>query len=223
MKPEKPLRFTLDVISHPTTLSTIQSVIDSHGILSLPTETFYALSGSVFDTQALQLVRDIKQQPQGKPLLVLIGNRSQLSSLVSSISSAASLLMNRFWPGPLTLIFPAQEHLSALLTGGTGTIGIRLLETGPVSALLNQIGPVTGTSANRSGHPPPNTAQAVVESLGNAVDILFDQGPTPGGQPSTIVDTREPVQCVREGPISFEEVLTALSQAGEGRSFGKRG
>lgn len=194
------------------TLSTIRSVIDAHGVLVLPTETFYALSASVLDVQALQRVRTIKQQPRGKPLLILIGNLSQLSSLVSSIPPAAQILIEQFWPGPLTLVLPAQEHVAEELTGGTHTVGIRLLGPGPVSNLLSQIGPVTGTSANRSGHTPPQVAQAVVETLGMEIDILIEQELPSGDQPSTIVDASGPIRCLREGPISFEQVLAALAQ-----------
>ena len=220
VKFKKPLRYTLQDISLPETLSTTQSVIDAHGVLAVPTESFYALACSAFDEQALQRVREIKHQPPGKPLLVLIGDVDQLSSLVSSIPPAAQILMDRFWPGPLTLIVPSQDMLSEKLTGGTSTVAVRLLGPGPVGMLLSRIGPVTGTSANRSGCPPPQTAQAVIDGLGNEVDILFDLGTAPGGSPSTIVDTREPIRCLREGPISFEEVLTALAQAGHAGTQG---
>ncbi len=205
------LRIPLEALSQPATTSRIQSVVAAHGVLALPTETFYALSASVFDLQALQRLRKIKEQPKGKPLLLLIGNISQLSLLVSSIPSAAQTLMDQFWPGPLTLVFPAQPHLHHEVTGGTSSIGIRLLAPGPVSRLLEQIGPVTGTSANRSGHPPPQQAQRVMETFGEDIDLILEQELPPGNQPSTLIDTREPVRYLREGPISFDQVRAALT------------
>ena len=123
--------------------------------------------------------------------------------------------MAAFWPGPLTLILPALDHLPRLLTGGTGTIGVRQPRQPLVCRLMATLGlPVTGTSANRSGQEALTTAAAVAREFGAGVDLILEAGPCPGGLPSTIVDvTGVPPRLVRAGAIPaarLKEVIPDL-------------
>lgn len=189
-------------------------VLRRSGVIAIPTETFYALGASISDEVAIRRVIAIKGRPQGQPILALIADRAQLTVLVGAITSAAVTLMDRFWPGPLTLIFPAAPLLPKVLTAGTGSVGIRQSAHGGLASLLRLVGPLTGTSANRSGEPPARTAEVVQTTLGSEVDLILDGGSAAGGLPSTIVDTVGPIRLLREGPISRQEIEAALHMAG---------
>jgi L-threonylcarbamoyladenylate synthase len=120
--------------------------------------------------------------------------------------------MARFWPGPLTLILPARPELPDLVTGGTGTVGVRQPRQPLICRWLAALGlPVTGTSANRAGREPLTLAAEVAREFGGAVDLILDAGPCPGGLPSTIVDvTATPPRLVRAGAINKEELVKII-------------
>jgi len=184
------------------------------GVLAMPTDSFYALGASAHDDAAVRRVCAIKGERARKPILVLIADRSQLAGLVERVPPAAEALMDRFWPGPLTIVFPAAPHLPAALTAGTGTIGVRQPAHPMLQRLLRETGPLTGTSANRSGAEPARTAQDVEDALGNDVDLIVDGGPSPGPLPSTVVETVSAVRVLREGPIRHAAIVAALAEAG---------
>ncbi|NKB82205.1 MAG: threonylcarbamoyl-AMP synthase [Nitrospirales bacterium] len=184
------------------------------GVLAIPTESFYGLAASVTQPEAVSRVATTKQRSLSKPLLVLIGDVSQLHGLVATVPSAAEILIEHFWPGPLTMIFPAASQLAVALTGGTSTIAIRQPGHPALLALLRIVGPVTGTSANRSGFPPPRTASAVQDVLGDSLDLILDHGPTRGGKPSTLFRVDDSLQVVREGPITRTDIHAVLASAG---------
>lgn len=190
-------------------------VIQGGGIAAVPTETYYGLAVNPFDPRAVDRLLAVKGRGDGKPILLLIGDRAQLSALVQEVPPMASPLMDAFWPGPLTLLFAAHPSLPPNLTAGTGTIGVRLSSCLPLVELLQQVGPLTGTSANRSGSPPARTAGEVQELLGDDVDVIVDAGATIGGLPSTVVDARDhPVRVVRDGPISRQMLQNVLQTRG---------
>ncbi|HEX2056447.1 MAG TPA: Sua5/YciO/YrdC/YwlC family protein, partial [Nitrospiraceae bacterium] len=112
------------------------------------------------------------------------------------------------------IVFPAHRSLPARLTGGTGTVGIRLPDLPLLRRVLVQVGPVTGTSANRTDQPPLCTAEAVSAELGADVDLILDAGRTPGGIPSTVIDARASIQIVREGAVSRTVLADRLHRAG---------
>jgi L-threonylcarbamoyladenylate synthase len=112
--------------------------------------------------------------------------------------------MQACWPGPLTLVFRAAAEVPAVLTAGTGTIGVRLPASRDALRVLEVLGgPLTGTSANRTGEPPATTADKVEGAFGAEIDLIVNGGPTPGGLPSTVVDTTvSPPRLIREGRVS---------------------
>src|SRR6266705_2680954 len=179
-------------------------VVREGGVIAFPTETFYGLGASPFNARVVQRVFDLKGRAlKTAPILVLIRSRTELETLVSEITPTAERLIETYWPGPLTLIFRASDSVPSVLTAGTGTIGIRLSAHADVQHLLAAVGgPLTGTSANRSGHPPATTAAEVDRTVGMDVDLILNGGETPGGLPSTVVDTTvTPPRLVREGCI----------------------
>ncbi len=192
-------------------------IVYGGGIIAFPTDTFYGLGACPFDARAVQRIVELKERSRRvAPILVLIRSRADLSALVGEITPAAERLMEVYWPGPLTLVFRAAKAAPAMLTAGTGTIGVRLPAHSDVQRVLEAVGgPLTGTSANRSGRPPATTADDVERALGDDVDAILNGGATPGGLPSTVVDTTvTPPRVIREGRVpmaSLRSVLTVLA------------
>ena len=188
----------------------MRQVLGAGGLIAVPTESFYGLAAAPFDERALARLWQVKGRSQGKPILVLIGHRSHLQPFVRGIPQAAKVLMDAFWPGSLTIVFPAALGLSNAVTAGTGSVGIRLSAWQPLVDLLCRVGPVTGTSANREGIPPPTTAEEVQARLGEALDLIIDGGPTPGGQPSTVIDVQGPIRILRDGATERNAIAAQL-------------
>ena len=195
-------------------LEAANRLLDIGGVLAMPTESYYALGVRACDGEAVHRVCLIKGRGDDKPILVLISNRAQLAQLVTDVPDAAQVLMDRFWPGPLTLLFPAVAHLPKELTQGTGTVGIRQPARPDLLRLLHHVGPLTGTSANRTGHSPVRTAEQVLEELGGDVDLILDGGETSGGLPSTLVDITGSIRVLREGPVSRGAIRAVLKESG---------
>jgi len=187
------------------------SLLRAGGIVAYPTETYYGLGADPFNAQALARLFQVKNRPAVKPVLVLVAEPGQIGLLAREISATALRLMDRFWPGPLTLVLPALPSLSPLLTGGTGTVGVRLSPHPVAAALLRAVGsPLTATSANRSGQDPARTAGEVRAAFGSEVDLVLDGGKTPGKKGSSLIGVSgSQVTCIREGCISFADVLQA--------------
>ncbi len=184
------------------------------GLVAFPTETWYGLAVDPFNPRPLAHLFAVKERPADKPVLVLIGGKEDLGRLACSVPEPYHRLMERFWPGPLTLVFPARKGLPDLLTAGSGTIAVRYSPHPVAQALITRFGgPVTATSANRSGQPACATASQVHASFGSDLDLVLDGGRTPGGAGSTIVccsDGR--LICLRDGQLDFASVLTVHQQ-----------
>jgi L-threonylcarbamoyladenylate synthase len=193
-----------------TILPEVQQLLAAQGVLAIPTETYYGLAVRPTDETGLRRLIEIKGRPADKPILVLIGHRRQVTELVEYIPPVAAVLMELFWPGALTIVVPAKRGLPPLLTAGTGTIGIRLSPLVALRKLLEQTGPLTGTSANRSSEPPLDRAEDVERLLGEAVDMILDGGHTPGGLASTVIDACGPPRLVRAGALPVDTIRDAL-------------
>ncbi len=180
-----------------------RGLLDSGGIMAVPTDTFYALAAHPFQEKTLKKLFALKERPPEKPVLLLVAAPEMLPQVVREVPQVGQELMARFWPGPLTLIFPARPGLPPLLTGGTGTIGVRQPRQDLTLRLVAALGfPVTGTSANRTGQAPLTEAAEVARQFGKGVDLILNAGPCPGGKPSTIVDVSGPSpRLVRPGAI----------------------
>jgi len=184
-------------------------ILKNGGIIAYPTETFYGL-GAKFDMEdSLKKLYDIKQRPEEKAMPLIIGNKGLLSVIAASINDMALLLIDRFWPGPLTLIFLAKENLSEYITAGTHMIAVRIPgESFALHLAKTASFPITATSANLSGTSPAQDAETVIRYFGDKIDLIIDGGHTSGGLPSTIVDvTGDKIKILREGVIK-KELLT---------------
>ncbi len=181
-------------------------------MLALPTETFYALAAHPFQEQALERLFSLKQRTPDKAVLLLVSGPEMVSRLAREIPPLAQKLMARFWPGPLTLILPARPELSRWLTGGTRGVGLRQPRQEVTRRLIAEVGfPVTGTSANRAGEAALTRAEEVERTFGDALALILDDGPCPGGLPSTVVDVSGgPPRLVRAGAVALTDIRAIL-------------
>ena len=186
--------------------------IEKGGIIAYPTETFYGLGVKFDNSAALKKLYEIKRRSQDKALPLIIGEKSVLDRIASSVTGSAEKLANKFWPGPLTLLLPAKQDTSEFITAKTGKVAVRIPGKSFALDLVQSLGfPITATSANISGRPPADNPDDVARFFGEVLDLLVDCGTTPGEKPSTIVDaSEEQIRVVREGAITAEEVFAAL-------------
>ncbi len=187
-------------------------IINHQGLVIFPTRTLYGLAVNALNPEAVKQVFALKQRPATKPLLILVNSRKDILPLVRCIPKTADMLMDRFWPGSLTLVFEASPVLPSVLTGKTGKIGIRLPAHPVAQALVLAAGtPVTGTSANLSGQPGCKDPSGLSKPLVDGVHLILDAGPLQGGAGSTVLDiTTDPPTLLREGTVSQREIYPLL-------------
>lgn len=185
------------------------------GIVAYPTETFYGLGALWHRRDALRRLAEAKLRPEGKPLPLLAADRAQVAEVTRPLPPRAERLAARFWPGPLTLVVPAAPEVPEEITAGSGTVGVRIPGSAVARALAAAAGgALVSTSANLSGEPPPDTANALAPALLARIDGVLDAGRTPGGLPSTLVAVGEgegDVRLLREGVVPWAEVLRVLA------------
>jgi L-threonylcarbamoyladenylate synthase len=188
----------------PAMLQAAVRILRAGALVAFPTETFYGLGAHALDAAAVDRVFLAKGRPADKPLLVLVDSIAMVARVAGEVSAHAHRLMDRYWPGPLTLVLPAHPGLPVALTAGTGTIGVRLSSHPVARGLVTALGaPITAPSANPHGAPSPRTADEVMASLGARIDLVLDGGQTPGGPASTLLDlTRTPTVVLRTGAVS---------------------
>ena len=194
-----------------------RAVLKRNGVIAVPTETFFGLAVNPFQEEALVRLFALKDRDPGKPVLLLVNGPEMLNQVACEVPDLARRLMEKFWPGPLSIIFPSRPHLHRRLTGGTGTIAVRQPRQAVTCRLIAALGfPITGTSANRAGGRPGVRADEVAREFGDHLDLILNAGPCPGGLPSTIVDvTQSPPQLVRAGaiiPAELAEIMTELER-----------
>jgi L-threonylcarbamoyladenylate synthase len=193
--------------------SQIQSALDvlqNGGIVAFPTDTVYGVGAFAFDNAAIESIYAAKDRPVEKAIPILIADLSDLEKVADDIPDMALRFAERFWAGPLTCIVPKKQTLPPAVSA-TSTVAVRIPDHPDARALLRAAGPMAVTSANLSGQPSPSTAQEVYDQLNGRIPLILDGGRTPGGVPSTLVDcTGEQPVILREGPISLEELLSAL-------------
>ncbi|GJL62048.1 MAG: hypothetical protein NPIRA04_07020 [Nitrospirales bacterium] len=196
-------------------LKTASQCIVADGVLAVATESVYALAAGVKHPKAIDRISAMKGDRESKPILLLVSSKAQVLQLVSALSPIAEFLIDRFWPGPLTLILPAVPNLPFSLTAGTSTIGVRQPDQPQLLQLLEAVGPLTGTSANRSGLVPATTSEEIMREFGEEVDMILDSGPSPGGLPSTLLNVVDDIRVLRHGPISAAQLEEALKPLGQ--------
>ena len=176
-------------------------IMRAHGVIIYPTETLYGLGANPFDPEAMERLYAIKGRGTDKPLPFLIKDQEMLLTLVEKVPPLGRELMERYWPGPLTLIFQAKQGLPAPL-GGTGTIGLRI-SAHPIARQIveGMDAPLIATSANPTGGADLTDVGRIAGIFGDQVDLIIDGGKVPGIG-STVIDlTVAPPRIVRQGMI----------------------
>ena len=189
-------------------------ILKQGGLVAFPTETVYGLGGNALDPEASKKIYAAKGRPSDNPLIVHIADMESLERLVTEVPEKARILAEKFWPGPLTMIFPKTEVVPFETTGGLDSVAVRFPSDSIAQAMIRAAGGyVAAPSANTSGRPSPTTAQHVEEDLGDAIDMIIDGGPVGIGLESTIVDFTEDVPVVlRPGYISLEMLKETLGE-----------
>ena len=213
-------------------------VLQAGGVVAIPTDTVYGLAAVASQPEAVVKLAEMKGRSASQPIAVLVADADQAESLVGELSAAAATLMDAFWPGPLTIVLPVMDGEAAvadvLLGGETAdaTIGVRCPAHNWVRKLASQVGPIAATSANQHGKPPSITAEEVVQAFSKTdapvaenarskspqgsvpernLALVIDGGPSTTDA-STVIDYLTPQpKILREGPITQEQINTALS------------
>jgi len=178
-------------------------ILRAGGLVAFPTETFYGLAVDPRQEDAVGRLFALKKRERHKAIPLLISCLEQLPEIVTAVPAAYQSLIERFWPGPLTLIFPAQPRLPRALTAGTATIAVRQTSQPLARRLIDAFGfAITGTSANLSGQPPVSDLSLLDQEVAAACAMSLDGGATPGGLSSTIVDIKNgKLTVLRQGAI----------------------
>ena len=172
-------------------------------IVAFPTETFYGLGVKYDNEEALKRLYEIKNRPLEKAIPLIIGDVSLVEKVAEPVSALEREIMQRYWPGPLTIILKAKDGLSEYLTAGTGKVALRIPGESFGLELAKRAGfPITATSANPSGSPPADSAEMILKYFATEIDILVDGGRTRGYEPSTIVEVvGDQIKLIRKGVI----------------------
>ena len=189
-------------------------ILRSGGLVAFPTETVYGLGGNALDEDAARKIYAAKGRPSDNPLIAHVSCVEEVEPLVKEIPEAGRKLMEAFWPGPLTMIFPKSEKVPYGTTGGLDTVAIPMPDDPVANRLIALAGvPVAAPSANTSGRPSPTTADHVWQDMNGRIDMIIDGGPVGIGVESTIVDVSSAVPAVlRPGAITMEMLEEVLGE-----------
>jgi L-threonylcarbamoyladenylate synthase len=191
-----------------------RDVIRTGGIVIVPTETFYGLAADPFNDEAVRRVFSIKSRPINSPLPLIASDRKTVEKSLLSPDPRIAILMDRFWPGSLTLVLQLAARFAEPILGASGKVGVRVPPDSAARKLAELAGGfITATSANFSGDPPPDDVRKVPAALLSLVDFVIDLGPTPGGKPSTVIEIdRGVLEVIREGAIPVDRIRTVLNE-----------
>jgi L-threonylcarbamoyladenylate synthase len=197
----------------PEALRTAVEALAAGEVVAFPTDTLYGLAVDPRRSDAARRLFAVKRRPAGQAVPLIAADSDQVTLIAREVTPLARRLADRWWPGPMSIVLDASPELDRHLLTESGTVAVRV----PAHRLARRLAadfqhPVTATSANRSGQPPPADAAAVDAGLGPELAVLVDGGPARGGAPSTIVDARGDVPVlVREGAVEWDRVLQSLA------------
>ncbi|MFY0683636.1 MAG: threonylcarbamoyl-AMP synthase [Balneola sp.] len=186
--------------------------INNGDVVAFPTETVYGLGADAWNSGAIAKVFETKGRPSDNPLIVHVSDPDQINNFASFIPESAQLLIEEFWPGPLTLVFNKKPEVLDAVTAGLGTVAIRMPANDIALELISKTGPLVAPSANRSGAPSPTKAIHVKADFGSSI-LVIDGGKTQVGLESTVLDiSDENPAILRPGSIGKKEIETVLGR-----------
>ncbi|MGI6678049.1 MAG: L-threonylcarbamoyladenylate synthase [Dehalobacterium sp.] len=190
-------------------------------VVAFPTETVYGLGANALDPRAVDKIFAAKGRPGDNPLIVHVAHPDQAISLTAEISPEAQALMERFWPGPLTLIFPKSPIIPANVTGGLDTVALRMPQHPIALGLIQEAGvPIAAPSANLSGKPSPTEGEHVWADLMGKIPLILDGGEAQLGVESTVLDlTVHPPVILRPGGVTLEEIQRVIGAVYDGQDL----
>ena len=185
-------------------------------VVALPTETVYGLAADALNPDAVAKIFEAKERPHFDPLIVHLPNRDALGEIAIVESGIARELMEKFWPGPLTIIFPKREIVPDIVTAGFATVAVRMSAHRIFRDVVGKVNrPLAAPSANRFGRISPTTAQHVFDELSSRIPLIVDGGATAHGIESTIVQIANGmIEVLRRGPIT-DEMLRPFAEVRE--------
>ena len=198
-----------------TQIGEAADILRSGGLVAVPTETVYGLAGNGLDPAVIQEIYEVKGRPAVKPISLMVPDSAAISGLCREVPPAAFRLAERFWPGPLTLVLKAKEHVPEILRAGGETVGLRCPRQAQTLELLQKLDfPLGVPSANPSGEPSPVTAEEVLGYFDGKIDAVIDGGPCTLGQESTVLDmSARPYRILRQGSLPAKEIAEALVES----------
>lgn len=198
-------------------------IVKKGGLVAFPTETVYGLGADAFNPLAVARIFEVKRRPYFDPLIVHVANPSNVKKLAKETPSNAKKLIEKFWPGPLTIVLLKEEKIPDIVTAGLPTLAIRMPNHPMALALIEESeSPIAAPSANPFGYLSPTTAEHVRDQLGDQVDLILDGGPCPVGVESTIVSfLEEKPMLLRPGGASLEEIESIIGKVGISSGEGK--
>jgi L-threonylcarbamoyladenylate synthase len=184
-------------------------------LIVIPTDTVYGVAADAFDADAVSALLAAKGRGREMPPPVLVSTATTLDALAADVPDYARALIEKFWPGPLTVVCTQQQSLRWDLGDSRGTVAVRMPDHGVALELLERTGPLAVSSANLTGRPAATDADQAEDMLGEHVALIVDAGPTPGSEASTIVDvTASPGRILRRGALSVDELNAVLEPLG---------
>jgi len=191
------------------------NIIKLGGLVAFPTETVYGLGGNAFSADATKKIYAAKGRPSDNPLIVHISKKEDISLVADEVPEQAQLLIDAFWPGPLTLVLKKNKNVPLETSGGLDTVAVRMPENKIANLLIKEVGVIAAPSANLSGRPSSTEALHVMLDLNNKIDAVIDGGSSVYGLESTIVDVTTDIPCLlRPGSITtnmLKEVITNVT------------
>lgn len=182
-------------------------ILKNGGIVAIPTETVYGLAASAYDENAVKKVFEAKGRPQDNPLIVHIADISYLETVARDIPDSAYLAADRFWPGPLTMIFKRTDKIPASVSAGLDTVAVRMPSDKTAREIIKNSVPLAAPSANTSGKPSPTSAQYVIDDLDGKIDAVVISGDCQVGVESTVITlVTNPPRLLRPGAVTVEEL-----------------
>jgi L-threonylcarbamoyladenylate synthase len=200
--------------SSPQKIHRAAEIIKKGGVVAFPTETVYGLGADAFNPLAVARIFEVKKRPHFDPLIVHVADHSDLDRLAMETPSKAIKLMERFWPGPLTVVLSKKLNVPDIVTSGWPTVAVRMPKHLMTLSLIRLVGsPIVGPSANPFGYVSPTTADHVRDQLGNQVDFILDGGSCEVGVESTIISFIEgEPRLLRPGGIPLEEIESVIGR-----------